>query len=52
MRRKPLAKLGCVIIKRSRGKEDVLEWLVIENKGRKEDVNSGVEAPVVVPGAP
>ena len=30
-------------------KEDVLKWLVIENRGRKEDVESGVEALVVVP---
>ena len=46
-----LVKLSCVMVKRNRGKQGGLEWPVIENSGRKQDFEWGVETPVVVPGA-
>ena len=52
MRRKPLAKLGCTVVKGGRGQEGVLKRPVIENKRAERGRSMRGRDPLVVPGAP
>ena len=52
MRRKPLAKLGCMVVKGGRDQEDVLKWPVIEQKRTERGRRIRGRDPVAVPGAP
>ena len=51
MRRKPLAKLGRMVVKGGRDQEGVLKWPVIEDKRAERGRGMRGRDSVVVPGA-